>query len=95
MASSKVKVMYTVDMLNTGLERQVLRDWWESHWSAQDTNKHSRPHAYPTGSFCEYMARCLMENVENADVGRWRYLFPTKGTLAIASVAKTRSKRTQ
>ena len=39
--------MYTVDMLNMGLKRQVLHDWWESHWSAQDTNKHiRRTHAH-------------------------------------------------
>ena len=44
-----------------GLNRQVLRDWWESHWSAQDTNKHSRPHAYPTGSHTGHRPRSLYD----------------------------------
>ena len=44
-----------------GLNRQVLRDWWESHWSAQDTNKHSRPHAYPTGSHTGHGPRSLYD----------------------------------
>jgi len=38
--------MYTVDMLNMGLKVRWSWDWWESHWSAQDTNKRiSRTHA--------------------------------------------------
>jgi hypothetical protein len=47
------------------------------------------------GSFCEYLARWVLENVEKRRRRRWRSRQRANGTLAIAAVAKTRSDCTQ
>ena len=49
----------------------------------------------PTGSFCEYLGRCLFQNVENADGTRLRSRYRANGTLDIAAARDLRSKRTQ
>ena len=47
------------------------------------------------GSFCEYLGRCLLQNVENADGTRSRSLWTAKWYLGTAAARDLRVGHTQ